>query len=593
MIRPSRREALGAAVLVVLGVGLRLSFCAAFPTEPVSDFRGLVLFGVRLRDEGLAVPGWHWVQFNAGLPLLFSLLFRVFPHGVTATARVATAGATGLTPLAPFCLWRPILGLRWRMLAGLLLAIWPGQVFFSGVAAQENWVLLPTVALAALAVRRLRDPADDGHPIAAGLLLCAAAAIRQEMLVVLLVPALAAAGIPGKRLRRPARLARLAAAAVFPLLLLAAERRAATGRFSILTEHGGLSLLGTLVPGSARAGWLDPTLYVASVEPALLKEPLRLRTSAWQLASDEARRRYRFHALRATVSALRLGVESDAQNLFWSLGAPGVLAPARAPAGAAWARAWGPPLRVELALVSGLFVAALALGIRRRDRAILVLSCAVVLKVLVQVVFSPLGRLMVPAIAIELLVIALAAAMLGTAAWRERTAFLVLSLAAAALMLAALPALERYVVRKDEPPPRVTRFSLAIAGGGGWADCAIEAGGLTAIAGDRAWIGPAGPEISRCVCRLPDLAPGAAVGLDLEAPVAPSGAFERVEADGQERSRRDLGPGPAAWLRVPLSDPLAQPPRAVAVETRAATAGFGFVRQVPGAALLPRDRALP
>ena len=96
-----RREVLGGAVLALLGVGLRMAFCAAFPTDPVSDFRGLVLFGVRLRDEGLAVPGWHWVQFNSGLPLLFSALFRVFPHGVGAVARVATATATGLAGLLP------------------------------------------------------------------------------------------------------------------------------------------------------------------------------------------------------------------------------------------------------------------------------------------------------------------------------------------------------------------------------------------------------------------------------------------------------------------------------------------------------------
>jgi hypothetical protein len=548
---------------------------------------------VRLRDEGLAVPGWHWVQFSAGLPLLFSALFRVFPHGVGAVARVATATATGLLGLLPFLIWRPILAYRWRLLAGLLLALWPGQVFFSGVAAQENWVLLPTVALAALSVRRLRDPRDGGHPVAAGLLLCAAAAIRQEMLPVLLLPALAAAGLPGRGLGRAAR---FAAAAAIPLLLLAAERRAATGRFAITTEHGGLSLLGTLVPGSAAAGWLDPTLFLASADPSLLKDPGRLRRTSWALAAGEAGRRHRFHAFRVAVSALRLSVESDAQNLFWSLEAPGALSPLRAPAGAAWARVARPLLRLELASISGLFLAALALGIRRRDAGILVLSAAVAVKILVQVLFSPLGRLMVPAIALELLVVALAAANLGEpGAPREGVAFGVLALLAAALLFAAVPPLERLAIAKDERPPTVSRFPLAIAGGGGWAECAVEDGRVTALAGDRAWIGPrSGGNLARVGCRLPALADCGTLGLDFE---DREGIDVRATVEGEAFSGRAPLPG-GGWLRAPLChDAASRAPERVGVEVRApagvGAAGFGFERVNPDRPALPRYRALP
>ena len=335
-----RRDLRGAAFLLALGVGLRLWFCAAFPAQPFSDFAGLIAFGLRLRDEGLFVPGWHWVQFNPGLPLLLSMLFRVVPHGTAQAARVATAVFTGLTPLLPFLIWRPILAFRWRMAAGLALALWPGQIFFSGVVAQENWVLIPAVALAALAVRVLREPGSDGYPIAAGLLLAAAAAIRQEMLVVMLLPALAGAGLGRRDGRRAARAARLAAAALVALMLLAAQRHAATGRFAVTTEHGGLSVLGTLVPGSAVAGWVDPTLFVASVEPALLRDPVALRSATWRLAAREFARRYRFHAFRASVAALRLVVESDAINLYWGLEAPQAFAPTRrAPGG----RQTGPP----------------------------------------------------------------------------------------------------------------------------------------------------------------------------------------------------------------------------------------------------------
>ena len=54
----------------------------------------------------------------------------------------------GIVPLRRFCC-----GARSSVFGGafwraLLLALWPGQIFFSGVVAQENWDLLPVVALA-------------------------------------------------------------------------------------------------------------------------------------------------------------------------------------------------------------------------------------------------------------------------------------------------------------------------------------------------------------------------------------------------------------------------------------------------------------
>ncbi|HTR04521.1 MAG TPA: glycosyltransferase family 39 protein [Thermoanaerobaculia bacterium] len=586
----SGREAIGAAVLVFAGVGLRLAFVGAFPTEPVSDFRGLVFFGLRLRDEGLAVPGWHWVQFNAGLPLLLSALFRLFPHGVAAAAREATAVVTGLTALLPYLIWRRILGFRARLFAGALLALWPGQVFFSGVVAQENWVLPPAVALACLAVARLREPADPGHPVLAGLLLAAAAAIRQEMLIALLPLALAAAGLPGPRTGRARRALRTAAAAAIPLLALALERRAATGRFAVTTDHGGLSVLGTLAPGSAASGWVDPTLFAASVEPRFSTDPLALRHEAWRLAADEVRRRWRYHAFRVAAAAARISVESEAQNLFWSLGAPGTLPASRAPAAAALSAVAAPLLRIELALVSGFFLAAAVWAVRRRDRAILVVASAVFLKTLVQVVFSPLGRLMVPAIALELLALALFAASLAAPEERaSRRRFLFLGAALAASLFVAAPALARVAVSRDEAPPRVLRAALTVAGGQGALACTVEAGRFAALLGDRAVVTPdSGSGVARVRCRLPELPMGGVLGLDLE---DRSGLAVTVRADGVEATERVALPG-GGWVRAPLS--ANGPTREVVLEgTAGAGFGFGLVRSEAGARPLPRHRDLP
>lgn len=589
---------IGAAALVVLGVGIRLVFVSTFPTVPLSDFRGLVLFGLRLRDEGLAVPGWHWVQFNPGLPLILSGLFRIFRHGVSGTAREATAIATGLLPLLPFFIWRGIVAFRWRFIAGLALALWPGQVMFSGAVAQENWAMVAAVALVCLAVRRLRGPSGAGFAVAAGLLYALAGAIRQEMLLAMIVPAVAAAGLPGARGGRAARTLRFAVAALVPLLALAAERRAATGRFAVTTEHGGLGVLGTLVPGSAGVGWVDPVLYIAAVEPRLLTDSLALRRGTWRLSWDEARRRWRFHAFAAAASAVRLSVDSEAQNLMLTLDGPGAQPPGTAVAAAAVARAARPFLRVELSLISGFFWAAILFALRRRDPAILVAGAAAVAEMSIQIVFSPLGRLMIPVIALELVVLSLAAADLAKAGRRsEKALFFSVGMAIAAMLFFASPPLQRLAIRKDEPLPRVDHFPLLITGGGGvYADCTVESGRLTLLAGDRARFGSGPAAMSstsaapggRVICRVPGLSTRAALFVDVE-------QSARISADGRSIP---LPPGPApalAWRRVPVTAAGEPPPREIAVEDdgNSPDVGFGLVSRLPGARPLPRDTVFP
>ena len=107
-----RRDLLLALTLGALGVGCRLAFLSIFPTLPVSDFRGLIRFGLLLRDKGLSGPGWLWTQFNPGLPMLLSVLYRILPNGGQELARDATAIVTGLLGLLPFLLWRGVISAR-------------------------------------------------------------------------------------------------------------------------------------------------------------------------------------------------------------------------------------------------------------------------------------------------------------------------------------------------------------------------------------------------------------------------------------------------------------------------------------------------
>ena len=311
-------------VIILLGVLPRLGFIILFPTQPISDFRGLVDFAIAIRDSGFAKETWYWEFFNAGLPTILSFILRVFPDSPETTARWATAILTGLVPVLPYTIWHGVLSFRPRSLAGLFLALWPGQICFSGVVAQDNWVIIPTVALSALAVRSL-VARDGGHPIWSAVLFALGTFIRQEMVIALLPIALASAGLGAgcKHLMR--HLLLLIAGVLLLFFLIAGQRAVATGRFSFTTEHGGKALLGAYVPGAGMDYWTDPSPYVASVDPSLLRNKKRFNEECYRLALKEALRRPKFHLVRMVSGVLNNLGRPDPSNFYWSLNAINVL----------------------------------------------------------------------------------------------------------------------------------------------------------------------------------------------------------------------------------------------------------------------------
>ena len=343
----------------------------------------------------------------------------------------------------------------------------------------------------------------------------------------LLPAALAAAGLfrrDDARLRRR-RLAWLAVAAAVPLLGLAWQRHAASGRFAITTEHGGLALLGSVVPGAAQAGWVDPRAHMAAVEPELLENRTLARKAATRLALEEWERRPAFHLLRAASVSGRLAAESDADSLFWSIGSPESLPAELRDRGARLYARWFPRLRWELALIQGLFFASVLRALRRRDAAVLVLAACVVLKFGLQSVASPLGRLMMPATALELLAIALGLSQLATR--RSRLRFGLVTVAVAAGILLAGSRLTALAVARDEPPFPVARFPLEISGDGGHAQCVVEEGEVVSLEWRRAWLRPDTPgQPARVRCRRGDDAGPGPWALVVEA--APGIARETV-----------------------------------------------------------------
>src|SRR4051812_36808744 len=188
------REIAGAIGVLALGLLARLWLITRFPVIPISDFANLVGFGQHIHRAGLTsgTGQIYWQLFSPGMPAVLAAVFTVFPSGDTgALARLTTALFTALLPLFPYVVWRGVLPHSVRLIAAFSLALWPGQVFYSGIVAQDNWVLVPTVALGALAVRALISP-ERRMPILAGLVYAAAVSFRSDALFTLLPLFLAA-----------------------------------------------------------------------------------------------------------------------------------------------------------------------------------------------------------------------------------------------------------------------------------------------------------------------------------------------------------------------------------------------------------------
>jgi hypothetical protein len=568
----ARREWLGLALLLAAGLLSRLVFVTVFPTTPISDFNGLVQFGLWMRDRSIVTGGFFWDLFNPGLPLILSLILRVFPSAPETAARLSTAIATGLLPVFPYLLWRGVQP-RWvRLLAGGLLALWPGQIFFSSVVAQDNWVLIPAVALGSLAVRSL---ATQGHPVAAGLLYALGVAIRQEMLVALLPLLLGAAlGAGSRRWRRSLLLCALAAG--LPLLLLALQRRAATGRFALTSEHGGMTVLGSYIPGSTVNGWGNPVSYVAAVEPDLLEDPPKLRRRAMRLALREALARPAFHAVRITAFTLEYAVDGEAGNLVWSLTSPLVLPPAAQPRAQGFARFASPLLHFEMPLLLALFLASLLLA--RRHPAVWLLAAAIALKVGIHAFTVTQGRYFLASTALQILGIALGAReAAGRSSRRSTAAALALGGVAAAAAWHLAPKGVAWVQARDVDPPRTYRFSISPAPGEPRSlDCKVERGRLITASETGAVLetfdadpSPGEKAVADCVFRAS--APSAPLVLRLLDPYDPGGSpgrmVQRVVVDGREALVHDVAAQPGSgWTEIPLGSPGPAQRMAVTVE---------------------------
>ena len=317
-----KNELLTLVVILIVSILPRLVFISIFPSRFVSDFSVILRFGLAMTQDSLARGDPAWDFINPGTPFFLSLLFRMIPANPELVARWATALITGALPLIPFLFWRNVFSLRARTVSALLLALWPGQIIFSGIPAQDNWVLFPSILLCALCVRVLMLK-ENGYPFWGTVMYVLAGFIRQEMFVVLL-PALFVVIYTKNIQVFRGNLYRAGTTLFLLLFLLIVYRGTATGHYTLSTSHAGEAMLGSYVPGAGKT-WTDPKPYLAATAPQLLYQGKLSQKDALSIVWQEVRQRPVFHGMRLLSLPAYEIVFFDENLAYWSITRPDVL----------------------------------------------------------------------------------------------------------------------------------------------------------------------------------------------------------------------------------------------------------------------------
>ena len=404
VFRSSRWDLLGTLILVA-GLMLRTWLTTQYPTIPVSDFKRVVDFADDIARHGPFVDVWHWSLLNAGASTLLAAFLALVPGDTEAIARTTTMLAMAALPLLPFVMLRGVLSDPARILATGLIALHPALVLFSGVTAQDNWVMLPALGLGCLAVRNCVR-VGVGSPVWAAFLWGGSLFVRQEMLLVMLPLAIAAAVPLHCRWFRSKAMLVFLACAVMMIVAVGGQRYLATGNFRVTSEHGGTSLLGSYSPG-AGFGWIPFESYVASLDPELADNPERMAREGARIAVAEVMQRPMFHFVRRAQALAYSATGGDGTLTYWSLQGD-AQAPERSVRAAALAGRLAPWIQSSMTLMQVLFIGALLLGIRRRNPELLALGMAISIKLSLHFIYPSQARFFLVILALQAIMIAAA-----------------------------------------------------------------------------------------------------------------------------------------------------------------------------------------
>ena len=543
-----------AALVAVLAVSaaVHLWLPIYHPAPLISDFRGIVSFASDIADKGPFAPGWYWSLFSAGASTLLSVPLALSGAEDALVARLATASVVAILPVIPLVVLRGVVPLWSRLLIAGTLALLPSHIVFAGVVAQDNWVQLPALALACLSVRNVYGQ-GHGYPAWSALLWCVALYVRQEMLVALLPLALLAAW-PLRGGRRLRSLAAFAGVALVAMLAIAGQRQAASGDFSLASRHGGTSLLGSYVPG-AGFGWIPYDSYIQQRAPELVGDAEGIRHRATHLALEEIRQRPAFHLVRRVGAVADTLTTRDGSLQYWAFTAdPGGAfqrSAGEARLSSQLAERFNGPVLYSTILLHALFLGAAYIGLRTRDRVLIAITLAVLLKVGIHFVVAVQARFFLVVFVLEVLAIGLAAVRLHQTRRLAGSAGLV-AVGGGVLLLVVVSGLGRlgaWVTEQDRlwQEGVVRQYKTHVAQVS--ADCRLthgrmlssHASGIT-FAVDKP--DPEPGESAELLCLLSPSAKGGEILLEVEDSYAPGGFPDRmlqiVQIDNQTVRRHDI-----------------------------------------------------
>lgn len=159
------------AVLVTTVV-VRLVWIATVNAQPVSDFLFYFLRSAEVAaGKGYLFNGHPTAYWPPGFPFVLAVFFKVF-GSTLAVAKLVNVVLWTASAWCMYWLGKRIGGPTAGLVAGLVVALYPEYVFFSGLVASENlFVLLASVSVVLLAIEPKTRRQRYALAAAAGLLL--------------------------------------------------------------------------------------------------------------------------------------------------------------------------------------------------------------------------------------------------------------------------------------------------------------------------------------------------------------------------------------------------------------------------------------
>jgi 4-amino-4-deoxy-L-arabinose transferase-like glycosyltransferase len=161
-----------AFAVVMTAIIVRLIWIVAVKAQPVSDFLFYFLrSGEVARGQGYLFNGHATAYWPPGYPFVLAVFFKALGQSL-AVAKLLNVAMWTVSAWLMYVLGKRIGGPTAGLIAGMVVALYPEYVFFTGLVASENlFVLLMSVSAVLLTFRPKSARANYGLAAVIGLLL--------------------------------------------------------------------------------------------------------------------------------------------------------------------------------------------------------------------------------------------------------------------------------------------------------------------------------------------------------------------------------------------------------------------------------------